>query len=55
MCMRPLLSPGIHAGTGVLHEAQMIRVEAGGDNIACTHIADALMVLAQRRTGTLSD
>jgi hypothetical protein len=40
---------------GALHEAHKIRVEAGGGDIACTHIADALMVLTQRRTGTLSD
>jgi glyoxalase family protein len=39
----------------VLHEAHKIRVEAGDYNIADTHIADALMVLTQRRTGTLSD
>jgi glyoxalase family protein len=39
----------------VLHEAHKIRVEAGDYNIADTHLADALMVLTQRRTGTLSD
>ncbi len=39
----------------VLHEAHKIRVEADDYNISDEHLADALMVLSQRRTGTLSD
>jgi hypothetical protein len=39
----------------VLHEAHKIRVEEGDYNISDTHIADALMVLSQRRAGTLSE
>ena len=39
----------------VLHQAHKIRVEAGDYNIADKHIADALLVLVQKSTGTLSD
>ncbi len=39
----------------VLHQAHKIRVEADDYNIADKHIADALLVLVQKSTGTLSD
>lgn len=39
----------------VLHQAHKIRVKAKDYNIADKHIADALVVLVQKSTGTLSD
>lgn len=39
----------------VLHQAHKIRVETDDYNIADKHIADALLVLVQSSTGTLSD
>ena len=39
----------------VLHEAHKIRVKATAYNLADKHIADALVVLAQKSAGTLSE
>jgi len=39
----------------VLHEAHKIRIENGGYNIADVHLADAIELLTERLSGSLSD
>jgi catechol 2,3-dioxygenase-like lactoylglutathione lyase family enzyme len=47
--------PHGYTHSDVLHQAHKIRVEAGDYNISDEHLADALMVLTQKSTSTLSD
>lgn len=47
--------PQGHTHADVLHEAHHLRVKAGAYNIADEHLADAIELLARKRSGTLSD
>ena len=41
--------------SAVLHEAHKLRVERGDYNIADKHLADAIEILTERTTGSLSE